>query len=156
VKKKHFVNAGEQYGDWTVLRKGLFKGHNQHWICKCACGVEKEVMEKHLAVGNSKSCHPCSGKKYSQSKYEGNIRRTGDHRTAWIARKINELFKEQEGKCLVCNLPLPEESSKWVWDHSHETGKGRGLLHRGCNVFIGFIERHPRIIERSLSYLEKK
>jgi hypothetical protein len=149
--KKHFVEVGKQYHDWLVLRPG----RSCYYVCRCSCGVEKEVLGKHLVLGNSKSCFPCSGKKYSQKKYENNIKLKGSNkRHAWVLRKIQNLFQEQGGLCPICSLPLPEDPTKWAWDHDHVTEKGRGLTHRGCNVFIGFLERHPGIIERSLKYLE--
>ena len=40
-------------------------------------------------------------------------------------------------------------------DHNHTNGEGRDLLHRGCNVLLGFIELFPGMLARLNAYCEK-
>jgi len=47
--------AGKTIGEWTVLRHS--SGH--HWLCRCACGAEKEVDGKSLRSGRSAGCVTC-------------------------------------------------------------------------------------------------
>jgi hypothetical protein len=46
------------------------------------------------------------------------------------------MYAEQEGLCGFCGLPLPD-AYKACYDHNHETGEGRALLHTRCNLIVG-------------------
>src|SRR3990167_5839880 len=48
---------------------------------------------------------------------------------------------EQGGICAFCNRPFASEKQIAI-DHDHATGKVRGLVHKMCNVTIGWAERH--------------
>lgn len=48
--------TGEKFGKWTVLEKS---SKYRYWLCKCSCGVMKEVYESNMASGRSKSCRSC-------------------------------------------------------------------------------------------------
>lgn len=49
--------TGKKFGRWTVIRKmGVTKFRNVRWLCKCDCGVEKEVSSESLLKGKSRSC----------------------------------------------------------------------------------------------------
>lgn len=53
--------TGQQFGDWTVLSwsRRLDSG-KQMWLCRCKCGVEKEVESHGLTAGRSRQCRMCS------------------------------------------------------------------------------------------------
>lgn len=54
-----------------------------------------------------------------------------------------QMLKEQNGVCAICSEPIAEGEA--VLDHCHKTGHLRGVLHRGCNAFIGHMENNqPR------------
>ena len=44
--------TGQKFGDWEVLK---YAG-DMKWLCKCSCGVEREVLGKHLRNGRQTSC----------------------------------------------------------------------------------------------------
>jgi hypothetical protein len=50
---------------------------------------------------------------------------------------------DQDKKCLLCGQELPLRDA--VADHCHKTGKMRGVLHRGCNAWLGKTENCMRI-----------
>jgi hypothetical protein len=55
--------AGQTFGKWTVLKRGVSrKNYKTTWLCRCECGVEKEVNSSSLTRGHSKSCRVCSNK----------------------------------------------------------------------------------------------
>ena len=66
--------------------------------------------------------------------------------------KVQEMYDRQGGYCAYCGLVL---DGKYCVDHCHTTKKVRGLLHHGCNVMLGFLEKHgrDRIIEMTDRYL---
>ncbi len=58
---------------------------------------------------------------------------------AWRAERLSL----QGGKCSLCGLDL--DASEAVADHCHKVGAFRGVLHRGCNAWLGKIENSVRI-----------
>lgn len=69
--------TGKQFGYWTVLGKSDNYGLNtqkeksKRWRCKCKCGEERDVLERSLAIGASKSCG-CLKSKMLSSQYKRN------------------------------------------------------------------------------------
>lgn len=45
--------AGCTFGHWSVLRRGA---RERHWLCRCTCGKEKEVLSSNLTGRKSESC----------------------------------------------------------------------------------------------------
>ena len=152
------VEEGQTYGLWLVLSKGEHKYNQQRWLCRCQCGIEKEIASQHLAGGKSTRCIKCSGRKNSERARSRNVMEDGTvyfasgNRITWIREARKEKHKHQNGVCPICLRPV---SVNDCLDHDHKTGISRDLIHRGCNVFIGFLENHPGIIERSTNYLER-
>jgi hypothetical protein len=68
-----------------------------------------------------------------------------------------KLFHKQHGLCPICLLPLPNFlSGQCCVDHDHKTGIVRGLVHKACNLWIGFVEKHgPVAIDRIKAYLQQ-
>jgi len=48
--------TGNRYGMITVLGKGEKRGYHQKWLCKCDCGVEKEIFGTSLKNKGVESC----------------------------------------------------------------------------------------------------
>ena len=49
--------TGQKFGRWTVLRRVENKnGKDAKFLCRCDCGIEKEVLGKNLRNGRSTSC----------------------------------------------------------------------------------------------------
>ena len=49
--------SGLRFGRWTVVEKaGKTKDNHQMWLCRCDCGVTRDVTGKDLRVGKSRSC----------------------------------------------------------------------------------------------------
>jgi hypothetical protein len=153
--------TGKVFGEWRVLRRGEKRSQNWHWVCQCSCGAIREVASYHLRKGNSSCCIQCSGKKNSERSKAKRKSPNGRWLYRWglqenySASVRQEQYDAQKGICPVCGKPLYPESSSWAWDHDHNTGECRELLHTGCNVFIGRIENNPDIIARATNYLER-
>jgi hypothetical protein len=52
------VPVGIVFGQWTVIGKTK----NNHWLVRCRCGTEANVVIATLQNGHSKSCLPCAYK----------------------------------------------------------------------------------------------
>ena len=67
--------TGMQFGKWTVLKyagQRIRYWHGQKfstrmWLCRCDCGVQKEVPYHNLTKGFSKKCQQCSRTKHGIS-----------------------------------------------------------------------------------------
>lgn len=70
---------------------------------------------------------------------------------------FDALFEKQSGLCPICTNALDLAAKKGpatvCVDHSHTTGEVRGLLCRGCNVAVCFIEKRPERTAAVLAYL---
>ena len=73
------------------------------------------------------------------------------------ADEFLDLFLAQAHQCAVCKCPLvlfsDQDREKPVVDHCHATGAVRGILCRGCNVTIGYLEKDPGRTAAALQYL---
>lgn len=63
--RKRMDLTGQKFGLWTVLAgaggKTFIRGNGQRqtqfrWLCRCRCGVEREVFQTLLKSGKSQSC----------------------------------------------------------------------------------------------------
>lgn len=48
---------GNEYGRWTVIGESQITSCGERkWLCRCACGTERYVLERSLVYGGSVSC----------------------------------------------------------------------------------------------------
>lgn len=66
----------------------------------------------------------------------------------------NELFKQQEGRCAICNIHQSELTRILSVDHNHETGEIRGLLCGKCNVGLGHYNDNIKLLKKAIDYLK--
>ena len=57
-----------------------------------------------------------------------------------IAVLRTQLLDEQNNLCMLCKTEV--NATDAVLDHNHSNGAIRGVLHRGCNLFLGKIENN--------------
>lgn len=52
------IQPGTIFGEWTVLQKteNRTSDRNVLYLCRCSCGIEREVASSSLRQGKSKSC----------------------------------------------------------------------------------------------------
>ena len=94
-------------------------------------------------------------KKYNPDLYRRNRRMPILKNKYGITHEeFDSLLTEQENKCALCSNTFTEKMRPCV-DHSHKTGKVRGLLCRGCNLILGHIEKSENYIQRTIQYLNK-
>lgn len=67
----------------------------------------------------------------------------------------DKMFKEQEGCCKLCSRPQEEVQYKLHVDHSHETGRVRGLLCRRCNTYLGILGDNEEAGRKVYDYLKE-
>lgn len=144
-------------------------------MIKCStCKIEKDISEFHntkkLKSGYSVRCKICANKatKDTYHKNDGKIKsriyRTNNPDAGRDARfkykygisleEYNDLLSKQDNKCAICKVD--SEDRHLDVDHSHDTGKIRGLLCRMCNVALGHMKDSVEIIQNAIVYLEAK
>ena len=112
----------------------------------CAkCAVVKQMSEFHKQprgpMGHHSWCRPCANAAQKASR-EKNGRPA--HRRKWnlstrygmTEQQVADLLASQGGLCAICAKPGPKHI-----DHSHTTGKVRGMLCHGCNIKLAAIEQ---------------
>lgn len=52
------IKIGDKFGEWTVLKAYSSKDKYGSWqsLCRCSCGIEKEVGNSNLINGKTRSC----------------------------------------------------------------------------------------------------
>lgn len=130
-------------------------------ICK-DCGVEKHLDDfpsndaRTLKSGIKKYkryiCKPCFAKK-------AELRR---NRIPWewiknrykiSSEEAEHWYKKSMQSCEICGKEWQQDTEKLCIDHSHTTGKIRGILCKPCNHLLGFSYDNIQTLERAKFYL---
>lgn len=48
--------TGKTYGRWKVIKQVGYRGKKAFWLCRCVCGIEREIVGANLRDGHSRSC----------------------------------------------------------------------------------------------------
>lgn len=108
------------------------------WCQSCSNAYERERWAR-LSLADKKTRH-------LKSKYGLDYE--------WFTRTL----KDQNTSCKICGVGLvldANSSNRACVDHSHNTGKVRGILCNHCNRAIGLLKDDVEILRNALSYLEK-
>lgn len=62
-------------------------------------------------------------------------------------------LESQKGLCALCKLPFGDQPPHA--DHDHDTKKFRGLLHRNCNVGLGYFHEDIQLLEAAIEFLKQ-
>lgn len=55
-----------------------------------------------------------------------------------------------DGRCGICGTDKPGGNKGWHLDHDHRTGAPRDVLCCGCNLRLGWLEKHMDAVVRYL------
>lgn len=57
MTSKPRISAGDVYGFWTLIER-IPGSHSREprWVCRCVCGVTREVIQSNLRSGKSRGC----------------------------------------------------------------------------------------------------
>lgn len=67
--------------------------------------------------------------------------------------QYNEMLVEQNGVCAICGKI--DKFQALSVDHSHQSGKVRGLLCSSCNNGLGRFKDSHEILQKAIEYLHK-
>lgn len=129
--------------------KGLFKSCGCLWehqsksltgITKVCCRCKKEldlIMFNH----NKSACKSCMRNSHLLKTY--NI----------TQQEYEQLLTKQNNKCACCGVEQEQAGFSLRVDHSHTTGKIRGLLCSKCNTGIGMFNDSIELLSKVIEYL---
>ena len=122
-------------------------------------GYFKEKKCKHcntIFKPQAPSHHYCSNRCVIRAGAESYLQRNYNI----TLQTYEQMYKDQNGKCYICNsdgFALKNSiRTSLVVDHSHKTGKVRGLLCPNCNRALGLLKEDKERITKLLAYLDKK
>lgn len=131
-------------------------------ICK-RCKLEKPFSEfykdSRSKDGKQPKCKKCSselGKEWNRNNKDYRFQYSKIKSYGISIDKYNELFKEQRGRCAICNKHQSELSRGLFVDHDHKDNTVRGLLCSKCNSAIARFSDNEYLLLSSLSYLLKE
>ena len=69
--------------------------------------------------------------------------------------EFKRLHDDQNGLCKICKSEqYTKKSPRLYIDHSHNTGKVRGLLCHKCNTAIGLVNENIEILKEMIKYIK--
>lgn len=66
--------------------------------------------------------------------------------------QYDQMLLKQNGLCAICGR-VDETGKRLAVDHSHETGKIRGLLCTGCNTGLGKFKDSSQLLNKAATYI---
>jgi hypothetical protein len=121
-----------------VRRYVIVNGQKQCGGCELSLPIESFWRDRRTSSGLNALCKKCDRNRKIKKEYKMN------------PADVTDQIAAQNGKCAACGM-----TRNLVIDHSHSTGKVRGLLCRGCNLALGFVGEDPKILASMLVYIEK-
>lgn len=130
MSKIRKIKNGDKFGEWTVIKAYSSTGKKPKSLCRCSCGVEREVVNANLRNGHSKSCGHLRRKTepYIEKTVEPNIRLRGNNYYVYFDKDYKYYsfgpFKtlEEARKVKEEKLPPPDPQR---YQHSTERGDKR-------------------------------
>lgn len=116
--------------------------------------ANKKWQQKWRKTEKGKAAKKRCNKRYLQTENGKMAKRKWQEKYKYglTSEQRQNMYVEQNGCCVICGQPVSYE--KIYVDHNHKTGKVRSLLCNRCNIFVGFVEGTPELINPILKYLE--
>lgn len=103
-------------------------------------------------------CIDCSNQRSRDYHNANRQKRIKQNREWQLNKKYNitelqyeQMHQRQDGRCRICNSK--ETYKRLAVDHSHKTGKVRGLLCEDCNLGLGKFKDDIALLKIAIQYL---
>lgn len=167
--------SGERFGRLVAVRPcGTTTGRQTVWLCRCDCGMEKEIRVSNLSRNNrstqscgcatserarkyaptlvkSRVCDGCGGQFRSSRSAHRHCHSCSQIAARMKATGANITARQYllerakaNGRCSACGKGVPALSA----DHCHATGRFRGFICDPCNRTEGaFKDDYDRLLK---------
>lgn len=153
----HPINVREQ------ISRTMCKGLPEFVVCS-TCKIQKSISnfyhyktDRQGLNSYRAECKTCmkrkSRLKYEQKHPDAKKNQALKNTFGITLADYNEIFRNQEGKCKICDTPQTNLTKALAVDHNHATGRIRGLLCHDCNLGIGFLKEQPALFDKAKAYL---
>lgn len=122
--------TGQEFGDWTVLKRDERVKCPVTYICRCKCGKEVPVRSSPLIQGNTTKCRQCANLSIRKGEWVGIVhvwhrtkrRAKQDGISFEITKKqIFDILLSQNHRCALSGVPIRVAESNEEWERSHAT-----------------------------------
>ncbi len=156
-------------GSWCKVCK--LKGCKQHRVSAnhkpitgqvvcSSCGERKFTSEfykdRSKRNGLTSYCRACQKKAINRRRKKDPVKTRVAERRKMLKtnfgitlEQYDQMFEKQNGVCAICN-GINADGRRLAVDHSHETGKVRGLLCTRCNIGLGTYENRKEEFKKYL------
>lgn len=121
--------------------------------------VQKSGRHKGKLTSWCKKC--CS--KQSAERYKNNIEKCREEHRNWANKNKDKVaftkaksaygITKEEYDSLIRKCQICGSEKNLVIDHSHQSGRIRGMLCNSCNKGLGFFRDNPALLERASDYV---
>jgi hypothetical protein len=125
------------------------------------CKAVKAVTEFHKNTRESsglrsdcKECRKPVLKSYRDSFKDRDRKAAFKLRYGITMDQWNQMFIDQCGRCVICEVDLPPMGRGVHTDHCHNDGTVRGILCRDCNPALGAFKDNPNLLRKAAEYIE--
>lgn len=133
----------------------LLKGLKECKTCLEIKNLDKFNVDNNSITKKTNNCKECVAK-YSKNNRHINKERRLKNIYNLSLEDYKYFIVKQENKCAICKIRFDQINLKEVHvDHSHVTGKVRGILCRSCNQAIGFMDDNIQNLENAIKYLKE-
>lgn len=144
---KEFRQYTRYLASWC---KNCQKEYNREYRRK---NIKKVKLKSKKWIKNNKHKYP----EYNKKAYNKRKDKKRDVFLRWkfniTLEDYNNMFKEQDGKCMICKRPERQMKRILCVDHDHKTNKVRGLLCNHCNAGIGMFQDNTEFLKNAINYL---
>lgn len=71
---------GEVFGAWVVIAKAPNRGIRTAWLCRCVCGVQRDVLAQSLVQGRSTNCGCIGSARRAKSNLKHGLSNSDEYR----------------------------------------------------------------------------
>ena len=94
-------------------------------------------------------------KQYRKENLDKFLNRHYESKYGITLEDYNNLLREQNNCCAICDIHESENKKSLAVDHNHTTGKVRALLCANCNVSLGLLKEDIDRLQKMMDYIKK-
>lgn len=128
--------------------------YEQYHVKRCKrCGETKPFDEFHYCEHTSdkctvycKACRTIEAKKWRNRNVKRHLSITYVYKYGITMAQKEELIKQQNGRCYLCDEVLPDDPWDRCIEHDKETKQVFGIAHNRCNTGIAYFNHDPHLM----------